>query len=406
MRETPETPILPSMAESSAPEQPPVAPRIDLMSYDASGVEVRTLDTLAEAIRFTSDPSRKVWIDVEGLHASEVVQELERLISLHPMAADLLRNGNARAMVEDYGDHRLATMVFVHDARTSEVIDFVFNDRVMVTIQERPGDCFNGVRERLKSGTDRARELGAPFLFALLGRAICDSYQPVIDRFSHRIEKMESALTRRPERGMLAKIHSLRTRLLELRQQIVPLHESIHAINIRRADQPNADELTLALRSLADELAEVRDALDFHRDEIQRLTDLYLNGISNRLNDVMRVLTIISTLFMPLSFLASLYGMNFDREVSPWNMPELGWKYGYLAVLGVMCTVSVSLVVFFWRKGWIADPTTERRHGIDGLALDMVEFIGLSSGGGSQGRRSRRRKPAGSVRARAADPQR
>jgi magnesium transporter len=376
------------------------------MSYDASGVQVRTLASLAEAAPLIRDGSAKVWIDVEGLHASEVVQELEKLMSLHPMAADLLRNGNARAMVEDYGTHKLATMVFVHDARTSEVIDFVFNERVMVTIQERPGDCFDGVRERLRSGTDRARELGAPFLFSLLGRAICDSYQPVLERFSHRIEKMESALTRKPDRGMLAKIHSLRTKLLELRQQIVPLQESIFTINTRRSEQTGADELTLALRSLADELAEVRDALDFHRDEIQRLTDLYLNGISNRLNDVMRVLTIISTLFMPLSFLASLYGMNFDREASPWNMPELGWKFGYLAVLGVMCAVSVSLVVFFWRKGWLADPTVERRHGIDGLALDMVEFIGLSAAGGHQGRRSRRRKPAASVRTRAADPQR
>lgn len=386
------------------PTSPAQAPRIELISYQRELVERRTLSSLAEAASAIRDTSRRVWLDIEGLHASEVVQELERLMPLHPMAADLLRNGSARAMVEDYGPHKLATMVFVHDARTSEVIDFVFDDRVMITVQERPGDCFDGVRERLATGTGRVRELGAGFLFSLLGRAICDSYQPILERIASRIAKMESALTRRPERGMLARIHALRTQLMEMRQQVVPLQESIFTINMRRSDGGAVDELSLALRSLADELAELRDALDFHRDEIQRLTDLYLNGISNRLNDVMRVLTIISTLFMPLSFLASLYGMNFDREASPWNMPELGWRYGYLAVLGVMCAVSLSLVVFFWRKGWLTDPTIERRHGIDGLALDMVDFIGLSRGEAHKGRRARRRKPSASVRTRAADP--
>jgi magnesium transporter len=388
---------------AAAPASP--APRIELISYDGDLVERRSLSSLAEAEPFLSDGSRRIWLDIEGLHAAAVVQELSRLMSIHPMAADLLRDGSARAMVEDYGRHRLATMVFVHDSRTTEVIDFVFDDRVMITIQERPGDCFDRVRERLCSGSGSVRELGAPFLFSLLGRAICDSYQPILERIASRISKTETALARRPERGMLVRIHALRTHIVELRQQVVPLQESIHALNMRgTTEEAGAGELALALRSLADELAELRDALDFHRDDVQRLTDLYLNGISNRLNDVMRVLTIISTLFMPLSFLASLYGMNFDRDASGWNMPELGWRYGYLAVLGVMCVVSVSLVVFFWRKGWLTDPTLERRHGLDGLALDMVDFIGLSRGDDRGGRRRRRRKPSGSVRSRATEP--
>ena len=134
------------------------------------------------------------------------------------------------------------------------------------------------------------------------------------------------------------------------------------------------------------------------------MTDLYLNGISNRLNDVMRILTIISTLFMPLSFLASLYGMNFDRAASDLNMPELGWRYGYLGVLGVMCLVSISLIVFFWRKGWLADPTAERRHGLDGLALDMADFIGFIGSRGGRTRTRQRRRPSGTVRGRASGP--
>jgi magnesium transporter len=390
-----------------APTPASTAPRIELISYHGDLVERRSLASLAEAEPFLRDATRRIWLDVGGLHAAGIVQELERLMPLHPMAADLLRDGSARAMVEDFGEHRLATMVFVHDSRTTEVIDFIFDDRVMITIQERPGDCFDRVRERICTGSGRVRDLGAPFLFSLLGRAICDSYQPILDRIASKISKIETALTRRPERGMLGRIHTLRTHLVELRQQVVPLQESIYTLNMRGAtEEASTGELALALRSIADELAELRDALDFHRDEVQRLTDLYLNGISNRLNDVMRVLTIISTLFMPLSFLASLYGMNFDRDASGWNMPELGWKYGYLAVLGVMCAVSVSLVVFFWRKGWLTDPTVERRHGLDGLALDMVEFIGLTRDDDRGGRRRRRRKPTGSVRGGASEPAR
>jgi magnesium transporter len=393
------------MADQPPTPSPAAPPRIELISYDAEHVDRRTIATLADAAPFLSDHSRRVWLDIEGLHAYEIAQELERLVALHPMASDLLRNGAARAMVEDFGTHRLATMVFLHDARTSEVIDFVFDHRVMVTIQERPGDCFNGVRDRIQAGAGHVRELGAEFLFSLLGRAICDSYQPMLERIAHRIEKIESTLAIRPERGMLTRIHALRTQLMEMRQQVVPLQESIAAITIRLSTpDEEGRRLLLSLRSLQHELAELRDTLDFHRDEVQRLTDLYLNGISNRLNDVMRILTIISTLFMPLSFLASLYGMNFDRSASDLNMPELGWRYGYLGVLGVMCLVSISLIVFFWRKGWLADPTAERRHGLDGLALDMADFIGFIGSRGGRTRTRQRRRPSGSVRGRASGP--
>lgn len=387
------------------PSPPPkqATPRIELIAYDRDRFVRTALERLADAAPYLRDESLRVWLDVEGLQASALIEELQTLIALHPMAADLLRNGTARALVEDYGNTRLATMMFVHDLKTSEVIDFLFNERILITIQERPGDCFDSVRTRLETNAGRVRDRGAGFLFALLGRAICDSYQPILERFAARISKVESALARRPERGLFTRIHSLRSNLLQLRQQIVPLQESLHAIVVREATAPGApDEIALAMRSLANELAELRDVLDFHRDEIQRLADLFQNSVSNRLNDVMRILTIISTLFMPLSFLASLYGMNFDRGAGDFNMPELGWRYGYITVLGVMCLVSLSLVIFFWRKGWLSDPAAERRHGIDGLALDMVEFIGLSEGPATRVRR--RRRPTAPVRARAAEP--
>lgn len=410
---------------SSASDQSSFPPRIELIVYAADRFERKPLASLSEAAPVVAaarerNAVTRVWLDIEGVPLGEVVSDLGALMPLHPMAAELLRNGAARALVEDFGDHLLATMVFVHQAsvarsaegaeggaHVSEVIDFVFDDRVLITIQERPGDCFDGVRERLANGSGRARSSGAAFLFSMLGRAICDSYLPILEKTARRIDRIENALAERPDRAILGRIHHLRTRLLELRRQLIPLQDSIAMMLLRRAPaEPGstAREVDISLRSLLDELAELRDALDFQRDEVQRLTDLYLSSVSNRLNDVMRVLAIISTLFMPLSFLASLYGMNFDRTSGRWNMPELGWEYGYLFVLGLMSVVAIGLTIFFWRKGWLADPTRARRRGVDGLTLDMVEFVGLTgpTGRGAGSRRRRRSSAKGIVRARGA----
>ncbi|MBI1302476.1 MAG: magnesium/cobalt transporter CorA [Phycisphaera sp.] len=398
--------------------------RIEVIAYSVDHFDRKLVASVAEASAMVAaarerGATARVWIDIEGVPLGEALVDLGALIPLHPMAAELLRNGAARALVEDFGGHLLATMVYMHhshgakaadgadgSSHVSEVIDFIFDDRVLVTIQERPGDCFDGVRERLALGSGQVRAPGAAFLFSLLGRAICDSYLPILEKTARRIDRIEDALAERPDRAILVRIHHLRTRLLELRRQLIPLQDSIAMLLLRRppADPGStAREVDISMRSLLDELAELRDALDFQRDEVQRLTDLYLNSVSNRLNDVMRILAIISTLFMPLSFLASLYGMNFDRERGRWNMPELGWEYGYLFVLGLMSVVAVGLTIFFWRKGWLAEPTRSRRRGVDGLTLDVVEFVGLTGPSGrGAGSRRRRAVAKGAVRARGA----
>jgi len=375
------------------------APRIEVIAYAPDRCEQKLFASLAELGPFVTQEQGKIWIDVEGVSATEIVAELERILPLHPVAADLLREGSARTLVEDFGSHMLATMVFVHDAHTPEVIDFIFNDRLIITVQERPGDCFHEVRQRLRSGAGRVRELHAEFLFALLGRAICRSYQPIIDLVDQRIERLEDQLATRPDRSHLARIHVLRTRLIQLRQRVVPLRESI--VRLVAHGSPSTAR-NLALRGLYDELASLQDDLDFHRDAVQRLSDLYMNGMSNRLNDVMRILTIISTVFMPLSFIASIYGMNFDREAGALNMPELGWRYGYLFALALMGIVAGSFCVFFWRRGWIGDQAGRRRGGIDGLALDVVEFVGLRGDPRRTAHPRRRRRGLGLTRARAA----
>lgn len=374
----------------STSEPSAVLPRIEVISYSRETHQHRVCATLAEAAALCADSACMHWIDVEGVCAAELVAEIERILPLHPMAADRLREGSARAGVEDFGPHVLATMIFIHDSQGVEVIDFIFNEHVLITVQEKPGDCFDSVRERLRLGTGRVRELGCDFLFALLGRAICESYQPILGKIDQRIVRLEDQLAARPERGHLQRIHHLRTRLMHLRQKVLPLRESISGILLQSRGEHSLRQLSL--RSLFDELAALQDELDFQRDAVQRLADLYMNGVSNRLNDVMRVLTIISTIFMPLSFIASVYGMNFSNDASAWNMPELTWSYGYLYALGLMSTVATLFMISFWRRGWLGNPLKQRRHGIDGLALDMVEFVGIRPES-EPGRRRRGRAP-------------
>ncbi len=379
----------------AAPEPTAELPRIEVISYSRDAHQHRVCATLAEAAALCADEACMHWIDVEGVCAAELVSEIERVLPLHPMAADRLREGSARAGVEDFGPHMLATMIFIHDSQAIEVIDFIFNERVLITVQEKPGDCFDSVRARVRLGTGRARELGCGFLFALLGRAICESYQPILEKIDQRIVRLEDQLAERPERTHLQRIHHLRRRLMHLRQKVLPLRESIAGIMMQSRGDHSLRQLSL--RSLFDDLAALQDELDFQRDAVQRLADLYMNGVSNRLNDVMRVLTIISTIFMPLSFIASVYGMNFSHEASAWNMPELTWTYGYPWALGLMSLVAFMFLVSFWRRGWLSNPLKQRRRGIDGLALDMVEFVGIRPAreqAGSAHRRARLHTPA------------
>ncbi|RLS91329.1 MAG: hypothetical protein DWI11_11380, partial [Planctomycetota bacterium] len=298
------------------------APRYELILWnqrESSETVLADLDSVHDMI---AKWNGFAWLDIEGAPMSVVEPQVDRLIGLHPIAADTLRDGPARAKVQDFGSHLLATMIFIHNSRDAEVIDFIVTEKVLVTVQERPGDCFARVREQLKDGSGRIRELGTHFLLMHLGRAIADSYRPLLAELERRVDRIEDSLSRRADRSTLHRIHHLRTQLMTYRSCVIPLRESIVRLLLQQSSL--SKETQLSLRELEDELAALQDIVDFQRDRVQRLIDLYLNAISNRLNDVMRVLTIISTIFMPLSFVAGVYGMNFQDEdgALPWNMPE------------------------------------------------------------------------------------
>jgi magnesium transporter len=311
------------------------------------------------------DKYRFLWIDVEGVASIDAVNALEVPLEIPPLACDTLIEGIRRPGADDFDDVTIVTMRAHLPDATVEFVDFVVAPRCLVTLQEKAGgDVFNPVRDRLLQQSPRLVRTDVNVVFLLLGRAVCEGYRPVLERFSGSLEKFERALVRHPDASMLDRIHKQRRELLFLRQGLAPLREALanlqSSLSVRQDEERRFRARLAALRELQDEIGALLDLVEFQKDSAQHLLDLYLNAASNRLNEIVRVLTIISVIFMPLTLIAGIYGMNFEHD-SPWAMPELRWRYGYPFALGLMALSAGGFIFFFWRKGWIGDPLQRRR---------------------------------------------
>jgi magnesium transporter len=235
---------------------------------------------------------------------------------------------------------------------TTEQVSLFLGSSYVLTFQERPGgDLFEPVRQRLRQAHGKIRSSGADYLaYALLDAAI-DGYFPVLETLGERLAALEEAVLTAATREPLREVYAMRLTLSTLRRILWPLREAVHACE--RSDTALVTATTrLFLRDCYDHVLQVLDVLENYRELVAGLTETYLSAQSNRLNEVMKVLTMISTIFMPLSFVAGIYGMNFHTEKSPWNMPELDWVFGYPFSLLVMATIAIAFLIFFRRKGW------------------------------------------------------
>ena len=351
---------------SNAPEGAPRsdAPRVEVFGWTESSIELVQVASVAEAVSLL-DKYRFLWIDVEGIASIDAVNALEVPLEIPPLACDTLIEGIRRPGADDFDDVTIVTMRAHWPEGTVEFVDFVVAPRCLVTLQEKAGgDVFNPVRERLLQQSPRLVRTDVNVVFLLLGRAVCEGYRPVLERFSGSLEKFERALVRHPDASMLDRIHKQRRELLFLRQGLAPLREALanlqSSLSVRQDEERRFRARLAALRELQDEIGALLDLVEFQKDSAQHLLDLYLNAASNRLNEIVRVLTIISVIFMPLTLIAGIYGMNFEHD-SPWAMPELRWRYGYPFALGLMALSAGGFIFFFWRKGWIGDPLQRRR---------------------------------------------
>lgn len=297
-------------------------------------------------------PGSVLWLDVNGIQNVEVVEKVGKFFNLHSLVLEDILNTTKRPKFEDFGDYLFIILRVVHPIANgerfiSEQISLVLGPNFVVSFQEIDRhDAFGSVRERLHSGKGRLRRMAADYLAYALLDAVVDGYFAVLEVLGETLERLEDAAIHDASESTLAEIHQIKRRTLQFRRAVWPVREIMNGI-IREECGLIKSTTMVYLRDVYDHVVEVIDVLEADRDIAAGLLEIYLSGISNRMNGVVKVLTVITTVFMPLTFLAGVYGMNFKF------MPELEWRYGYPMVLIVMGIIALAMAAFFRRRGWI-----------------------------------------------------
>lgn len=332
-------------------------PRMFVIDYCADVAVEKEIAHLDEAIEFLEDERPSItWVDVRGIGHRETFERMGEIFKVHPLALEDIVNVPQRPKADAYADHHLiiARMAQMDEAGTlrTEQIAILFGRSFVLTVQEEASwDVMEPVRERIRRGRGSIRERGADFLAYAILDAVIDGFFPVLERLGERIEDLELAVTR--ARGPMSReIHDVKRELLTLRRAIWPQRDLTNML-LREESALISKETRLHLRDTYDHAVQVMDMVETFREITSGLMDLYLSGMSNRMNEIMKVLTIISTIFLPITAIAGVYGMNFHHESSPFNMPELDWYYGYPFVIIVMLGSVVGLLFYYRSKGWI-----------------------------------------------------
>jgi magnesium transporter len=336
------------------PDSPP--PKIIVVEYDEQGVERREIDDPRQLSEIGRD-DRITWVDVQGLGDEAILRAIGDTFALHPVALENAVNVPQRAKSELYQGHQLViarTPLIGEDelVRTPQVC-FVIGERYLLTFQERYFGFFDPVRERLQDGLGPMRKEGPDYLAYAMIDAMIDRYYPVAQQLSDQLEELEDVVVENPHPEVLARIHALRRQLVVLRRVGWPQREAISGM-LRERTPYVGDQVKVYLRDTHDHIAQIVELIDSAREMASDLADAYLSNVSHRTNEIMKVLTLMASIFIPLTFVAGIYGMNFE------NMPELGSRMGYFVVLVTMAVIAVGMTLFFRRRGWIGSPPPPR----------------------------------------------
>jgi magnesium transporter len=324
--------------------------RITVIDYDGDNVFEKEVETVEECFRFR-ETSTVTWINVDGVHDSEIVEKLGSYFGLHPLILEDIMTTSQRPKMEDLGDAVYIVLNMVEWGSgdpdlVTEQMSLVFGKNFVLSFQERPGDTFDPVRERIRKGKGRIRKMGPDYLAYTLIDAVVDDYFVVLERMGEQIEEIEDELVADPKKATLNEIHAMKREMIFLRKSAWPLREVIS--RLERAESPLIQKTTgIFFRDVYDHMIQVIDNVETFREMLSGMLDMYLSSVSNRMNEVMKILTIIGTIFIPLTFIAGVYGMNFKF------MPELEWRWGYFLLWGMMLAVGISLLVYFKRKKWL-----------------------------------------------------
>jgi magnesium transporter len=324
--------------------------RITRIDFDEKSIEEKEIDRIEACFPFKDKPM-VTWMNIDGLHEVEIIKKIGARFDIHPLVLEDIAHTGQRAKTEDFDSYLFIVLRMLYyggkgDEIVGEQVSLILGPNYVISFQEREGDLFNPIRERLRNGKGRIRKAGSDYLAYTLFDAIVDHYFVILERIGEEIESIEEELVTNPIPETLQMIHRMKGHLIFLRKSVWPLRELINVLE--RRESPLITKPTrIYLRDVYDHTIQVIDTIETFRDMVSGMLDIYLSSVSNRMNEVMKVLTIIATVFIPLTFIAGIYGMNFKY------MPELEWHIGYPLALAVMLAIVVLLMIFFRRKKWL-----------------------------------------------------
>jgi magnesium transporter len=321
---------------------------ITLMDYNEKGYEFKEVDKV-EDVFACRDNTNVSWINIYGLHEPEVLENIGTHFGIHQLILEDIANTTHRPKIELYDNFIFIVLKMIwFDGGELEVeqVSLIYGKNFVLCFQERKGDIFQSIRERIKTNQTRIRKSGADYLLYRIMDIVVDNYFLVLERMGDQIETLDEAVISDSDKDSIQEIYALKRQLIFLRKAIWPLREVVS--NIAREENSLFKKSTLPfLRDLYDHTIQVIDTLETYRDLVSGLIDMYMTNVSNKMNEVMKVLTIIATIFIPLTFMAGIYGMNFEF------MPELRWHYSYPILLLTMLLILIGMLLFFKRKKWL-----------------------------------------------------
>ncbi|MBL7149695.1 MAG: magnesium/cobalt transporter CorA [Candidatus Cloacimonetes bacterium] len=323
--------------------------KITIIDYDEEQFAEKEVEKVEDCFPFKDKPS-VTWINIDGVHQVDMIETIGKHFGLHPLVLEDIVNTRQRPKMEDFGDYIFVVLKMIYfdekeNVIKAEQVSLITGPNFVISFQEREGDVFNAIRDRLRGSKGRIRKMGADYLAYALMDSVVDNYFVILETVGEKLEDMEEELMTNPTPETVHVIHNLKRDLILLRKSVWPLREVLSGLE--RGESTLIHKSTrIYLRNVYDHTIQVIDAIETSRDMLSGMLDIYLSSVSNRMNEVMKVLTIIATIFIPLTFLAGIYGMNFQY------MPELGWRWGYFAVLLVMVVIGIFMVAYFKRKKW------------------------------------------------------
>jgi len=322
--------------------------RIRLIDYDNRTHKEIELQSVEESFPYKNS-STISWINIDGRDV-EAIKKIDEHFGIHALVLEDIHSTGQRPKVENYGDYFFFVLKMIYEDKEkkdleAEQISLILGMNYVISFQEKEGDIFDPLRHRIRDAKGRVRQMGADYLAYCLLDAIVDHYFTILEDIGEKIDRVEKKILQDVKDHIPNQIHKLKTQLIFLRKQIWPLREVLASLQ-RNESKLIKKETDIYLRDVYDHTIQINDTLEAFRDALSGLQDIHLSTMSNRMNEVMKILTIFAAIFIPLTFIAGIYGMNFE------NMPELKWPYGYFIALGIMTSLGLGMIIYFRKKKW------------------------------------------------------